>query len=340
MDVASLDAELHHLVEQQERHVDDSCITLYAGTNVPNPRMARLLGSNIGSRPNLGHPGDTYNRGMDATARLSALVDTTLSRLMGARYVETRVASGSVANLYAYFACTKPGDRILAFSDGAAGHVTHHVEGAAGLAGLEVHEVPFDPYRMDVDVDALADVAERLRPSLIIVAGSMCLFPYDVAGVRRVADAVGAYVLYDAAHMGGVIAGGAFQQPLAEGAHLVTGSTYKSFGGPPSGMLLTNDQTLAERLDRIAYPGLTANFDAARTAALGLAVMDLLEHGARTHRCALRTRSHWQRRCTTSASPSTASTGRGSLPASTWPYALPPWAAATRRRSGGSRPTS
>ncbi len=278
LDVDALDDELHRLVLAQEHHLDD-CIVLYAGTNEPNPRIARLLGSAIGSRPNLGPPGDTWNRGMVDGARMSVLADELLARLFKSSFVESRVPSGSVANLYSYFATTRPGDAILAFSDDASGHVTHHREGAAGLAGLVIHDTPFDPERMDVDLKALAKVAEEIRPTLIIVAGSMCLFPYNVTGVREVADAVGATVLYDAAHMGGLIAGGAFQQPLAEGAHLMTGSTYKSFGGPPSGMILTDDATLAERLDAIAYPGLTANFDLARQAALTIAVMDLLVHG-------------------------------------------------------------
>jgi hypothetical protein len=104
-----------------------------------------------------------------------------------------------------------------------------------------------------------------------------------VRGVRAVADEVGAHVLYDAAHMGGLIAGGRFQQPLQEGAHAITGSTYKSFGGPPSGMILTDDPVLAERLDAIAFPGLTANFDLARQAALALAALDLLEHERGCH---------------------------------------------------------
>jgi glycine hydroxymethyltransferase len=91
---------------------------------------------------------------------------------------------------------------------------------------------------------------------------------------------VGAYVLYDAAHMSGLIAGEEFQRPLAEGAHVMTSSTYKSFGGPPSGMILTDDGELARRLDAIAYPGLTANFDLGKTAALVVAVLDMLEHGA------------------------------------------------------------
>jgi glycine hydroxymethyltransferase len=273
-----LDAELHRLVETQERHLDD-CLVLYAGTNEPNPRLSRLLGSPIGSRPNLGPPGDTYNRGMDDAARLSVLVDALLCRLFDVPYAEARVPSGSIANLYAYLAITRPGDRIMALSDAAAGHVTHHAAGAAGLAHLEVHEIPFDADRMDVDLEGAAAVAASIRPTLVIVAGSMCLFPYDVRGLRRIADDVGATLLYDAAHMGGLIAGRRFQAPLREGAHLMTGSTYKSFGGPPAGMVLTTEAHLAERLDRIAFPGLTANSDLARQAALGLALLDLLTFG-------------------------------------------------------------
>jgi len=275
-----LDAELHRLVDEQVEHTDDECLVLYAGTNVPNPRLAALASSTIGSRPNLGHPGAKHNRGMVAAEQLELLAQEAMCRLFGCRYAELRVASGSLSNLYVYLATTKPGDRILAFSDAAAGHPTHHAEGAAGLAGLEVHELPYDAARMDVDVPRLRTVAHELRPALMIVAGSMCLHPYDVRGVREVADEVGAHVLYDAAHMGGLIAGGRFQQPLAEGAHAITGSTYKSFGGPPSGMILTDDTALAGRLDAIAFPGLTANFDLGRQAALALAALDLLEYGA------------------------------------------------------------
>lgn len=279
MDLNALDAEAHRLIAAHEQLVDRDCINLYAGTNIPNPRGSALLASTIGSRPNLGHPGAKYNKGMVHAEQLEIMLTTLLQRLFKARFAEHRVGSGSLANLYAYMATCKPGDAIMAFSDAAAGHPTHHEIGAAGLYGLKVHDVPFDIARMDIDPDGLRDAALRIRPKLIIVAGSMCLFPYNLAAVRAVADEVGAYVLYDAAHMGGLIAGGRFQQPLAEGADLMTGSTYKSFGGPPSGMILTNSPVLAERLDRIAFPGLTANFDLGRTAAMIIAVMDLLEFG-------------------------------------------------------------
>jgi glycine hydroxymethyltransferase len=275
----ALDQETHRLIAAHERLVDHDCINLYAGTNIPNPRGSALLASSIGSRPNLGHPGAKYNKGMAHAEQLEVMLSTLLKRLFKARFVEHRVGSGSLANLYAYMATCQPGDAIMAFSDAAAGHPTHHEIGAAGLYGLKVHDVPFDIARMDIDVDALRDAARRIRPRLIIVAGSMCLFPYNLRAVRQIADEIGAYILYDAAHMGGIIAGGAFQQPLEEGADLMTGSTYKSFGGPPSGMVLTNSPDLASRLDRIAFPGLTANFDLGRTAAMVIAVLDLLEHG-------------------------------------------------------------
>jgi glycine hydroxymethyltransferase len=280
LDTPELDAEIHGLVRSQERRSDDESLNLYAGTNAMNPRVATLLASTIGSRPNLGSPGDTYNPGMDDGSRLSVLADLVIGRLFGAAYTETRVASGSVANLYVYLATCRPGDPILVLPDEGAGHVTHHRAGAAGLAGLDVHSIAWDAATMGIDHDVFAAQVERIRPRLIIVGASMCLHPFDLSRVRAIADTVGATVLYDAAHMGGLIAGGRFQDPLAEGADVVTGSTYKSFGGPAAGMILTNDADLAERLDRIAYPGLTANFDLARTAALALAALDLHEHGA------------------------------------------------------------
>ncbi len=98
--------------------------------------------------------------------------------------------------------------------------------------------------------------------------------------MRKIADQVGAKVLFDAAHQCGIIAGGVWANPLTEGAHLMTMSTYKSLGGPAGGLIVTNDAAIAQRLDAIAYPGLTANFDAAKSAALALTLLDWRDHGA------------------------------------------------------------
>ena len=279
MSLNTLDKEVHHLVEQQEQLIDAECLQLNAASNVTNPRAARLLASSIGNRPCLGYPGKKYNRGMKYAEQLEIILMEKLKTLFKANYAEIRVGSGALANLYVYMATAKPGDSIMAFSPEAAGHVTHHKEGAAGLYGLSTHYIPFNWEQMSIDENVFIEQARRIRPRLIIVGGSMCLFPYDLGIVRKIADEIGAYVMYDAAHMGGMIAGGLFQKPLEEGADVITGSTYKSFGGPPSAFIVTNSSDLAKTLDRIAFPGLTANFDLARTAALIISVMDLLEHG-------------------------------------------------------------
>lgn len=271
--------EVAKALAAHERFTDQDCINLYAGTNMLNPRAARFQASSVGSRPSLGYPGDKYETGLGYAEKIEIMAVELLKRIFKCNYVEFRVGSGSLSNLYAYMACTKPGDRIMALPASAAGHVTHHAEGAAGLYGLEVHPIPFDGERMEVDLAGLEREVQRVQPRLIILGASLALQPYPVREVRQLADAVGAYVMFDAAHLSGIIAGGEFQQPLAEGAHLMTCSTYKSFGGPAGGLVLTNDSALAERLDRIAYPGLTANFDLARTAALVVAASDILEFG-------------------------------------------------------------
>jgi glycine hydroxymethyltransferase len=279
-DCDAVEARLMRLVSAHERHMDHDSIGLNAGTNVMNPRAAALLARSLGNRPSLGYPGDKYEMGMEFAEEIEIVAEALVRRLFGAPYAELRVGSGALANLYAFMATCEPGDRIMVFPGEMGGHVTHNRDGAAGLYRLEIHPVPYDAAAMAIDLDRLRVEARVLRPKLITVAGSLCLFPYDVRGVRAIADEIGAYVLYDAAHMGGMIAGGRFQAPLAEGAHLMTMSTYKAYGGPAAGLLLTTEAELARRIDKIAYPGLTANFDLGKTAALAMATLDLIEHGA------------------------------------------------------------
>ncbi|MEI7554962.1 aminotransferase class I/II-fold pyridoxal phosphate-dependent enzyme [Candidatus Chlorohelix sp.] len=273
------ESEVEQMLEKHASFMDYECISLYAGTNIMNPRAARFQAASVGSRPSLGYPGDKYETGLQYAEQLEIMAVEILRRIFKCDFVEFRVGSGSLANLYAYMACTNPGDRIMALSNAAAGHVTHHTPGAAGLYGLDVHDIPFDSERMAVDLEKLETEAYRIKPKLIILGGSLALFPYPVKEVRAIADNVGAWLMFDAAHLSGIIAGDEFQQPLAEGAHLMTCSTYKSFGGPAGGLVLTNSSKLAERLDKIAYPGLTANFDLSRTATLVVAASDILEFG-------------------------------------------------------------
>ncbi|HVU92902.1 MAG TPA: aminotransferase class I/II-fold pyridoxal phosphate-dependent enzyme, partial [Jatrophihabitans sp.] len=253
---------------------DRDCVNLNPATNVMNPAAEALLAARLGSRASLGYPGDKYETGLEAIEQLEVIAAELAAEVFAAPYAEVRVGSGALANLYAFMATCRPGDTIIAPPPSIGGHVTHHGAGAAGLYGLTTVPAPVAADRYTVDVPALAELAERVRPKLITLGGSLNLLPHPVAEVREIADAVGAKLLFDAAHLCGVIAGGQWPTPLLEGAHLMTMSTYKSLGGPPGGLVLSTDAGLAQRLEAIAYPGLTANFDAGKTAALALTLVD------------------------------------------------------------------
>jgi glycine hydroxymethyltransferase len=272
-------SRLEALVAENRRIHERDCINLNPATNVMNPRAEAMLSQGLGSRPSLGYPGDKYEMGLEAIEQIEVIAAELAAETFEANYAEIRVGSGALANLYAFMACCKPGDRIIVPPAEIGGHVTHHVRGAAGLFGLEIHHAPADASRYTVDLDALASLARSLRPRLITLGGSLNLLPHPVRPVRALADEIGAHVLFDAAHLCGMIAGRAWPNPLTEGAHLMSMSTYKSLGGPAGGLLLCNDPDLARRIDAIAFPGLTANFDVAKAAALAVTLLDWKTHG-------------------------------------------------------------
>jgi glycine hydroxymethyltransferase len=274
-----IERDLLAYVEENRQIHERDCVNLNPATNAMNPKAEALLAAGIGSRPSLGYPGDKYEMGLEGIEKIEVLAAELAAEIFGARYAEIRVGSGALANLYVFMMAAKPGDVIIAPPPAIGGHVTHHGAGAAGFYGIVTHPAPIDPVNYTVDVDALRADAKRLRPKLITIGGSLSLFAHPIREIRKIADEVGALVLFDAAHMSGMIAGRAWQQPLEEGAHVMTMSTYKSLGGPPSGLIVTNEAAIAERLDAIAYPGLTANFDAAKSAALAMTLLDWKVHG-------------------------------------------------------------
>lgn len=275
----AIEAEIRSLIEENRQIHEEDCVNLNPATNAMNPKAEAMLARGLGSRPSLGYAGDKYEMGLEAIERIEVIAAELAAEVFGARYAEIRVPSGALANLYAFMATARPGDTIIVPPPEIAGHVTHQQAGAAGLYGVTIHHAAVDAANYTVDVGRLRHDAYRLRPKLISIGGSLNLFPHPIGAIRAIADEVGAFVLFDAAHMSGMIAGRAWQQPLEEGAHLMTMSTYKSLGGPPAGLVLTNDAGLARKLDAIAYPGLTANSDAGKAAALAMTLLDWKLHG-------------------------------------------------------------
>jgi glycine hydroxymethyltransferase len=268
------------ILQTQSEEVDNRDLVLYAGTNAASPLVRRFLGSSIETRSSMGYPGDKYQAYLvEHVEELEVLTTDLMRRAFGARYAEIRIQSGTLANLAIYSTFANPGDTIAVLPESGGGHISHHSYGAPRIRGLKGVDLPYTEDKMNVDLEKIPDVLAKERPKIIVLGASLLLFPHPIRQVREMADEVGALVVYDAAHVDGLIAGGHFQQPLEEGAHLVTSSTYKSLGGPSGGMILTNDPKLAQRVTNTVYPGLTANYDAGRLAALAVALAESLEFG-------------------------------------------------------------
>ena len=278
-DAEAIFDEITLLVAENRRIHDQRGINLNPASNVMNPRAEAMMASGLGSRASLGYPGDKYEMGLQAIERIEVICAELAAEVFDASYAEVRVASGALANLYVFMATCRPGDTIIAPPAEIGGHVTHHAAGAAGLYGLKTVPAPVLADGYTVDVAALRSLAREVKPKLITAGGSLNLFPHPVAEMRAVADEVGARLLFDAAHLSGMVAGRSWANPLAQGAHAMTMSTYKSLGGPPGGLIVTNDPAIAKRFDAIAYPGLTANFDAGKVAALAVTLVDWKLHG-------------------------------------------------------------
>ncbi|MCT4610836.1 MAG: aminotransferase class I/II-fold pyridoxal phosphate-dependent enzyme [Pelagimonas sp.] len=276
---STLLSRLETLAEDNRSIHEKQCFNLNPATNVMNPRAEALLSSGIGSRPSLGYPGDKYEMGLEAIEEIEVIAAALSAEVFDADYAEIRVASGAMANLYGFMACCLPGDTIIAPPASIGGHVTHHLAGCAGLFGLRIIEAPISADGYSVDLDGLRALAKAHHPKLITIGGSLNLFEHPVRKIRAIADEVDAKVMFDAAHQCGIIAGKAWRNPLHEGAHLMTMSTYKSLGGPAGGLIVTNEADIAQRLDAIAFPGMTANFDAAKSAALAVTMLDWRDFG-------------------------------------------------------------
>ncbi|HET6398766.1 MAG TPA: aminotransferase class I/II-fold pyridoxal phosphate-dependent enzyme, partial [Candidatus Thermoplasmatota archaeon] len=190
--------------------------------------------------------------------------------------------SGTNSNLAVLKALTKPGDAITAVSTADGGHISHAPMGAVGMRGLELHTYPWDVERMEPDVDASVKLIRERRPRLCLIGQSMFLFPTPMKDIAAAAKEVGAYVMYDGAHVLGLIAGGHFQDPLREGADVLTGSSHKTFPGPQGGFVLsdTPDEKLQRRLQGGVFPGVVSSYHLHHCAGKVVALAEFKEYGA------------------------------------------------------------
>jgi glycine hydroxymethyltransferase len=261
-----------------------TCINLVASENVHSPMIGQLLASDLGGRY-----GDYYGRdlrrrkyqGTRYIIEIEEMADALARSLFGARYAELRPLSGHLAAAAAILALARPGDTVLEVDRNGGGHRTAAKLSASTQFPLIVQALPFDPHEHTVDPKRTIALMRKVRPRLVILGSSTFLFPHPVKAVADAARDLGdTVVIYDGAHVLGLIAAGRFQAPLREGAHLLVSSTHKVLPGPQGGLILSDDEALIARVAEAVHPGLVANHHLAHIAALAAALLEMRATGS------------------------------------------------------------
>lgn len=254
---------------------------MIASENIVSPRVAEMLATDLHGRYAEGLPGKRYYQGCGPFDDIESLGIELAQDVFGAKFANIQSTSGTNSNLAVLKSLTKPGDAITAVSTADGGHISHAPMGAVGMRGLDLHTYPWDAERMELDVDAAVAMIHDVKPKLALFGQSMILFPTPMDEIAAAAKEEGAFVMYDGAHVLGLIAGGRFQDPLREGADVMTGSSHKTFPGPQGGFVLSDsdDPKLHRKLNSGVFPGVCSNYHLHHMAGKVIALAEFQEFG-------------------------------------------------------------
>ncbi|MGQ9624702.1 MAG: serine hydroxymethyltransferase [Candidatus Bathycorpusculaceae bacterium] len=274
------------LLEQHHRWFREN-IPLIASENIPSPAVREALTTDFGNRYAEGWPGERVYAGCRFIDQVEFKCIELMKRLFSAEFVDVRPISGVVANLVVYTAFTEPGDTMMALSIPCGGHITmgkKELGGTAGAVhGLIVEYLPLDYKELNIDVDKAKQRIEKLAaegrpPKIVMFGASVFPFPHPVKELADTIRSVGGTVGYDAAHVAGLIAGKQFQDPLKEGADVMSMSTHKTFFGPQHGGVLSWEK-YADKIKRATFPGMVSNHHLHSVAGVAVACAELLKFG-------------------------------------------------------------
>ena len=235
---------------------------MIASENIISPNVKIAINSDLHGRYAEGLPGKRYYQGCDDFDTIESIGIDLAKKVFQANFANIQSTSGTVSNIGALKALAKPGDAITAVSTADGGHISHARMGAVGLRDLNVSTYPWDEERMEPDIDASCKLIRDVQPKITLVGQSVFLFPTPLRELAEAAHEVDSTVMYDGAHVLGLIAGGVFQDPLREGADVMTGSSHKTFPGPQGGFLLSSseDETFHRRLNNAMFPGVCSSY--------------------------------------------------------------------------------
>jgi glycine hydroxymethyltransferase len=247
------DSELFAIIED-EKERQNTTLQLIASENFTSPAVMAATGSVLTNKYSEGYPGKRYYGGNAVIDRAEDLARRRACELFGAEHANVQPHSGANANLACYLAVLDPGDTVLGMRLDQGGHLTHG--SPVNVSGRWYHFVSYGVSESDerIDLEALADLAEQHRPKLIIAGATAYSRVIDPEPFRRIADSVGALLLFDAAHIAGLIAGGAHPNPVPF-SDIVTFTTHKTLRGPRGGCIVSKE-ALAQPIDKAVFPGL------------------------------------------------------------------------------------
>ena len=229
-------------------------LEMIASENFTSPAVMQAVGSVLTNKYAEGYPGRRYYGGCEFVDKVEDLARDRLKQVFGAEHVNVQPHSGSQANSAVYLAAIKPGDTVLAFDLAHGGHLTHGMK--LNASGILYNFVHYGVRREDslLDFDQVARLAKEHKPKLIVAGASA--YPREIPHGRfaEIAEEVGAKLLVDMAHYAGLVAAGIHNSPIPV-ADFVTSTTHKTLRGPRGGFILTNDEELAKKIDKIVFPG-------------------------------------------------------------------------------------
>jgi glycine hydroxymethyltransferase len=252
--LAEADPEIARAVELELGRQRDE-IELIASENIVSRAVLEAQGSVMTNKYAEGYPGRRYYGGCQFVDIAEQLAIERVTRLFGCKYANVQPNSGSQANQAVFLALLQPGDSFMGLDLAAGGHLTHG--SPVNMSGKWFKPIPYgvDRETHRIDMDAVEALARETKPKLIIAGGSAYARHWDFARFRAIADAVGAYFLVDMAHFAGLVAGGAHPSPFPH-AHVVTSTTHKTLRGPRGGLILSNDEDIAKKINSAIFPGL------------------------------------------------------------------------------------
>ena len=265
-----LDAALRSELARQQDQIE-----LIASENIVSRAVLEAAGSVLTNKYAEGYPGRRYYGGCEFVDVAEALAIERAKTLFGCGFANVQPHSGAQANAAVYFALCKPGDTILGLSLAAGGHLTHGA--APNLSGKWFDAVQYGVSETDgrIDMEEVGRLARERRPRVIVAGGSAYPRIIDFAAFRKIADEVDAFLFVDMAHFAGLVAGGVHPSPLPH-AHVVSTTTHKTLRGPRGGMVLTDDETIARKINSSIFPGTQGgplmHIVAAKAVALGEAL--------------------------------------------------------------------